>query len=139
MEPRLEESRTFENLREAFFEEAALAFRYRFFAIVAEFEGLDRQAELFKEIAEGGTCNTNGCMDFLRLGRDPSSAIPLGGSRKNIESVLQTETRQFSEIYPEMARVAREEGFTDIASWFDTLEKLKRSHVSKLRKAADHE
>ena len=38
------------------------------------------------------------------------------------------------QTYPEMAKKARQEGFPDIAGWFDTLEKLKRSHVRKLRK-----
>ena len=132
-EAKLEDSRTFENLRTAFFEEASLAFRYRFFAVVAEFEGLDANAQLFKDLAEGGTGNVHGCLDFLRLIRDPSANVPIGSTLKNTQSVVQSETRQYTEIYPEMARVAREEGFTDIASWFDTLEKLKRGHVQKLR------
>lgn len=133
MDLELENTRTFENLKIAFYEEAALAFRYRFFAIVAEFEGMDRFSSLFKEFSEGGLCNANGSLDYLRTARDPSSDIPIGGTQKNLESVLETEVKQFSEIYPEMARVAREEGFMDIASWFDTLEKLKRSHVRKLK------
>jgi rubrerythrin len=136
MDNKLEESRTFENLKQAFFEEASLAFRYEFFATIAEFEGMDRFSSLFRDFAEGGTSNVHGCLDFLRLAKDPSSDIPLGGTRKNLESVLQTETKQCSEIYPEMARIAREEGFTDIASWFETLEKLKRSHLRKIQKVS---
>ena len=129
----LENSRTFENLRKAYFSEASLAYRYLFYAIVADYEGLDKFAKLFKEFHEGGTSNAHGCLDFLRLIQDPDAAVPVGGTMKNMEALLQTEISQFSEIYPEMARVAREEGFTDIASWFDTLEKLKRSHSQKLR------
>ena len=136
MDRKLEESKTFENLKKAFFNEAGLAFRYRFFATIAEFEGLDRFSSLFREFAEGGSANVGGCLDFLREARDPSADVPLGGTQKNLESVLQTETRQCSEIYNEMAKVAREEGFTDVASWFDTLEKLKRSHLRKLKEVA---
>ena len=132
---KIEASKTFENLKQAFFEEASLAFRYHYFSIIAEFDGLERYSELFKEFAEGGTQSVHGCLDFLRLTRDPSSGIPLGNTQKNLESLSQTETQQVTEIYPEMARVAREEGFSDIASWFDTLEKLKRSHLQKLKKA----
>jgi rubrerythrin len=135
MERRLEDSQTFENLRKAFLEEASLAFRYRFFATVAEFEGLERFSRLFRDFAEGGTCNVHGCLDFLRTARDPDSGVPIGGTQKNLQSVLQTEKHQCLETYPEMARLAREEGFTDIASWFDTLEKLKRSHLRKIEEA----
>jgi rubrerythrin len=130
----LGDSRTFENLRAAFAEEAALVFRYLYYATLAEFEGLDRHAGLFKEFAEGGDPNVQGCFDFLKLARDPDSGIAVGGTLKNLESLIQSETRQFSRTYPEMAKVARAEGFNDIASWFDTLEKAKRGHVRRLEK-----
>lgn len=133
----LERSRTFENLRTAFSEEASLVFRYLYYATLADFEGMDRHASLFKDIAEGGDASVQGCFDFLKLARDPESGIAVGGTLKNIESLIQTESKQHSQTYPEMAKTAREEGFTDIASWFDTLEKAKRSHVRKLRKLSD--
>lgn len=136
MDRKLEDSQTFENLKRAFFEEASLAYRYKFFATIAEFEGLEKLGVLFREMAEGGSMNVHGCLDFLRIARDPSSDIPLGGTQKNLESIRQTEIEHSSELYPEMARIAREEGFTDVASWFDTLEKLKRSHLSKIEKVA---
>jgi rubrerythrin len=132
---KLEDSKTFENLKEAFFEEAGLASRYRFFATVAEFEGKDRHGALFRELAEGGAPCAHGCLDFLRLARDPSADVPIGNTSKNLEAVLQTESTQYLERYPEMARIAREEGFTDVASWFDTLAKLKRSHAERIRMA----
>ncbi len=130
----LEDSRTFENLRRAFAEEAALAFRYLYYATLAEFEGMEKHAALFKELAEGGTNNAHGSFDFLKLVRDPDSGIAVGGAFKNLESLVQTETKQFNSTYPEMARTAREEGLTDVASWFETLEKAKRAHVARLKK-----
>jgi rubrerythrin len=131
---KLEDSRTFENLRRAFAEESALVFRYLYYATLAEFEGMEKHAALFKEFAEGGNAAVQGSFDFLKLVRDPESGIAVGGTFKNLESLVQTETKQFNSTYPEMARVAREEGLTDIASWFDTLEKAKRAHVQKLKK-----
>jgi rubrerythrin len=130
----LEKSRTFENLRAAFADEAALVFRYLYYASLAEFEGLDRHAALFKELAEGGDSCVQGCFDFLKLARDPDSGIKIGGTLKNLESLRQSETRQHSRTYPEMAKTARAEGFTDVASWFDTLEKAKRAHALRLQK-----
>ena len=134
MSEKLEDSRTFENVRKAFAEEAALVFRYLYYATLAEFEGMEKHAALFKEIAEGGTSSVQGCFDFLKLVRDPESGIAVGGTLKNLESLVQTETKQHNQTYPEMAKTAREEGLTDIASWFETLEKAKRAHVQKLRK-----
>lgn len=134
MDTFLEGSKTLENLEKAFYAEASLAFRYHFFSIIAGFEGLDRYATLFKDFSDGGKDNVHGCLDFLRQAKDPDSKIPIGSTQKNLESVLQTEIQQFTELYPDMARIAREEGFTDIASWFDTLEKLKRARTQKLKK-----
>ncbi len=134
MDTFLEGSKTLENLEKAFYAEASLAFRYHFFAIIAQFEGMDRYAGMFEDFSKGGKDNVHGCLDFLRQAVDPDSKIPFGSTQKNLQSLLQTEIQQFTEIYPDMARVARDEGFTDIASWFDTLEKLKRARTQKLKK-----
>jgi rubrerythrin len=130
-------SRTYENLRRAFGEEAALSQRYLYYAELAEFEGLEKHAALFRRLAEGGNVSVQGCFDFLKLAKDPESGIPVGGTLKNLESLLQTEARQSGSAYPDMAKTARREGFPDIAAWFDTLEKLKRAHVRKLRKLSN--
>mgnify|MGYP001572254528 CR=1 FL=1 len=130
---KLENSRTYKNVRKAFAEEAELVFRYLYCATLAEFEGREKQAALFKEIAEGGTCNVHGCLDFLRMARDPDSDISVGRTASNLESLVRTETKQHNQTYPEMAKAAREEGLPDIASWFETLEKAKRLNVRRLK------
>jgi len=133
----LEKSETVRNLRRAFAEEAALAARYAYFATLAEFEGLARHSELFKELAESGRCGAGGCFDFLKRVKDDETGLAVGGTLKNLQSLVQTEARRQGRTYPEMARAARREGFTDIASWFDTLEKSTRAHLRKLRELAD--
>lgn len=133
----LDESKTIENLRKAFAEEAALAARYLYYATLAEFEGLEGHSALFQELAQSGDCGAQGCFDFLKLVKDPESGIPVGGTLKNLQSLIQMETRRQGRTYPEMAKMARREGFMDIASWFETLEKSKRAHLRKLRKLAD--
>ncbi|MFH1618480.1 MAG: rubrerythrin family protein [bacterium] len=133
---KLENSRTFKNVRKAFAEEASLVFRYLYCATLAEFEGMDKHSALFREIAEGGTCNVHGCLDFLKLAQDPDSDISIGGTFRNLESFVRSETEQHNRTYSEMAKTAREEGLPDIASWFETLEKAKRFHVRKLRELA---
>jgi rubrerythrin len=133
MDVNFELSKTKDNLRAAFFEEAALASRFGYFSIVAEFEGKTELARKFKNYAESSSLNAHGILDFLRIDQDPSSGIPIRDSKGNLDSVLQTESQQSSETYLKMAKVAREEGYSDVASWFDTLEKLKAEHVKKLR------
>ena len=102
--PKLENSRTFKNVRMAFADEAELVFRYLYCATLAEFEGLEKHSALFKEIAESGTCNAHGCLDFLKLAQDPDSEISFGGTLRNLESLVQSETRQHDQTYPEMAK-----------------------------------
>jgi rubrerythrin len=131
--PKLENSRTFKNVRKAFTDEAELVLRYLYCATLAEFEGMDKHAALFRELAESGACGAHGCLDFLKLAQDPDSEIAFGGTLRNLESLVRSEARQHEQTYPEMARTAREEGLTDIASWFDTLEKAKRAHARRLK------
>ncbi|OGS56060.1 MAG: hypothetical protein A3J79_14065 [Elusimicrobia bacterium RIFOXYB2_FULL_62_6] len=130
---KIEQSRTYKNVRKAFADEAELVFRYLYCATLAEFEGKEQHSALFKELAEGGNCNVQGCLDFLRLAQDPDSDLSVGRTAGNLESLVRTETKQHNQTYPEMAKAAREEGLPDIASWFDTLEKAKRAHVRRLK------
>ena len=137
MHNEFEQSTTYHNLKKAFEDEAKLYFRYKFFLSVSEFEGLEKISKLLRDFSESSLDNVQGNMDYLRNFKDPSSGVPLGNTSQNLSSLLQTEIEQTSLLYPQMAKVAREEGFTDIASWFDTLEKLKRIHVQKIREAKD--
>ena len=47
------------------------------------------------------------------------------------------ETYEYTEMYPSMAKTAREEGFSDIAEWFETLAKAEKSHAGRFQKALD--
>ncbi|MGZ3690153.1 MAG: ferritin family protein [Pseudobdellovibrio sp.] len=127
-------SLTYENLKKSFLAEAALYFRCLYFESVADFEGKNEIKQLFQSLSQAGLDQTQGSFDFMRNHKDPSTEVPLGNSMQNLSSVLQTEIHQHSEIYPEMAKKAREEGFTDVASWFDTLEKMKRVHAEQLKR-----
>ncbi len=132
MDKSFESSQTFENLRKAFEEEATLFFRYKYFQVIADYEGLDKIRKILKDFSDGSIDNVHGSLDFLRNFKDPASNVPIGNTQQNIKSILQTEIEQSSMNFPQMAKVARDEGFSDVASWFDTLEKLKRSHVATL-------
>ncbi|MFL6548441.1 MAG: ferritin family protein, partial [Povalibacter sp.] len=47
------------------------------------------------------------------------------------------ETHEYSDMYPGMAKAAREEGFSEIADWFETLAKAERSHANRFQKALE--
>ena len=123
---------THQHLIAAFQEEAVVAHRYLYFAKLADIEGHPEIAQLFRDLAEGGICNAHGCLDFLRLEGDPLTNAPIGETDRNLRASLLAETREYTEQYPEMAGQAHTEGFPDIASWFETLTKLKRAHAQQL-------
>lgn len=124
---------SYEDLKSAFSEEAALAFRYLYFAKVAEIEGHEHIARICREVAEGGLCNAHGSVDFLRqLGADgPQEGV--GDTEQNLRTALAVESRGHAVLYPNMAARARSSGLYDIASWFETLGKLKQHHARLLR------
>ncbi len=47
------------------------------------------------------------------------------------------ETHEYTDMYPGMASAAREEGFDEIAEWFETLAKAEKSHAGRFQKALD--
>jgi rubrerythrin len=124
---------TFRLLEQSFLAEARLAFRYSYFATIAEFEGKQDIAEYFRELAENGEQNVHGSMDFLKLGKDPASGITPGSTSENLKIMIENETDLLQNHYPKMVSVANQEGATDIASWFSTLKHLKRHHMEKLK------
>ena len=63
--------------------------------------------------------------------------MPAGDIIQALESAIHGETHEYTDMYPGMARDAREEGFDEIADWFDTLAKAERSHAGKFKKTLD--
>ncbi len=133
--PSLEGLDTHQHLKDAFAEEAVTAYRYLYFAKIADIEGQPDIAQLFRDLAEGGLCNAHGSLDFLRTEGDPLTGVPIGETDRNLHAALLAESTEYSELYPDMAAVAHAEGFPDAASWFETLTKLKRAHALQLREA----
>lgn len=128
---------THQHLKDAFAQEAVTAYRYLYFAKIADIEGQPDVAQLFRDLAEGGVCNAHGSLDYLRTEGDPLTGAPIGETDRNLHAALLGESTEYSELYPTMAAVAHTEGFPDVASWFETLAKLKRAHADQLRQALD--
>ena len=134
MAPTLIGSKTLENLREAFSRESQANRRYSYFARQAELEGHPHIAALFREVAEGETGHAFGHFNLLKEAGDPATNAPLGDTQSNLASAVQGETYEYTEEYPTYARIAREEGFAEIAAWFETLCRAEQSHAARLSK-----
>ena len=131
-------SRTEQNLKDAFAWESQTNRRYLYFANKADVEGQADLAALFRSTAEGETGHAHGHLEFLeRASGDPLSGLPIGNSRQNLAAAMATETQESTEMYPAMAKVAREEGFDEVADWFETLAKAERSHANRYKRALD--
>jgi rubrerythrin len=133
----LKGSKTQENLRDAFSGESQANRRYLYFAKAADIEGYPEIAGLFRDTAEGETGHAHGHLDYLKKVGDPGTDMPISDVGEMLASAVAGETHEYTDMYPGMAKTAREEGFNEIADWFETLAKAERSHAGKFQRALD--
>ena len=129
--PNLKGTKTEQNLKDAFAGESQANRRYMYFAKIADVEGLPEIASNFRSTAEGETGHAHGHLDYLKVTGDPATGKPIGSTELNLASAVAGETHEYTDMYPGMAKVARDEGFTEIADWFETLAKAEKSHAGK--------
>jgi rubrerythrin len=135
--PELKGSKTHNNLKEAFAGESQANRRYLYFARQADIEGYPDVGGLFRDTAEAETGHAHGHLDYLKSAGDPATDKPIGATDKNLAAAVAGETYEYTEMYPGMAKTARDEGFGDIADWFETLAKAEKSHAGRFQKALD--
>lgn len=133
----LKGTKTHQNLKDAFAGESQANRRYLYFANKADVEGHTEVAALFRSTAEGETGHAHGHLDYLAQVGDPATDLPIGSSEQNLKAAVAGETHEYTDMYPGMAKTARDEGFDEIADWFETLAKAERSHANKFQKALD--
>lgn len=135
--PALKGTKTEQNLKEAFAGESQANRRYIYFARRADIEGLPEIAGLFRDVAEGETGHAFGHFDFLAEVGDPVTGAAVGDSRKNLQSAIEGETYEYTEMYPGFGKIAREEGFDEVADWFETLSRAEKSHAGRFQKGLE--
>jgi len=135
--PNLKGTKTHANLKAAFAGESQANRRYIYFAKHADIEGYPDVAGLFRDTAEGETGHAHGHLDYLRVVGDPVTDLPIGDTVANLKAAIAGETHEYTEMYPGMAKTAREEGFPEIAAWFETLAKAEKSHAGRFKKGLD--
>jgi rubrerythrin len=133
----LKGTKTEENLKAAFAGESQANRRYLYFAQKADVEGYNDVAAVFRSTAEGETGHAHGHLEYLEEVGDPATGEPIGDTASNLKASVAGETHEYTDMYPGMAKEAREEGFDEIATWFETLAKAERSHAGRFQKALD--
>ena len=134
MAKELKGTKTHANLKEAFAGESQANRRYLYFAKIADVEGYPEIAMNFRETAEGETGHAHGHLDYLRKVGDPATGLPIGDTADNLKASVAGETHEYTDMYPGMAKTARDEGFPEVADWFETLAKAEKSHAGRFQK-----
>ena len=124
----LKGSKTEGNLKDAFAGESQANRRYLYFAAKADVEGYNDVSAVFRSTAEGETGHAHRHLEYLAETGDPATGKPIGPTADNLAAAVAGETYEYTDMYPGMARTARDEGFDEIADWFETLAKIGRAH-----------
>jgi rubrerythrin len=130
-------SKTLDNLKHAFAGESQANRRYLYFARRADIEGYPDVGGLFRDTSEAETGHAFGHLDFIKEVGDPATGKPIGDTAKNLEAAVAGETYEYTEMYPGFAKTARDEGFTEVAEWFETLARAEKSHAGRFTKGFD--
>ena len=133
----LKGSNTEQNLKDAFAGESQANRRYLYFAAKADVEGYNDVSTVFRSTAEGEGGHAHGHLEYLEATGDPATGLPIGTTSDNLAAAIAGETHEYTDMYPCMAKTARDEGFDEIADWMETLAKAERSHANRFQKALD--
>src|SRR3989304_4679350 len=131
-------TQTEKNLLAAFAGESQARNRYTYFASAARKEGFEQIAHIFVETAENEKEHAKVFFQFLEGGNVEIIAGYTAGmikdTRSNLEAAADGENMEWTTIYANFSKIAREEGFTEIASSFDQIAKVEKFHESRYRK-----
>ena len=131
-------TRTEENLLKAFAGESQARNRYGFFAAVAKKDGLEQIAGLFDETAANEREHAKVFFKYLEGGdAEITAAYPagrIGTTAQNLLAAAEGEKMEWGTLYPDFARVADEEGFSDVARSFREIASVEAHHEARYRK-----
>jgi len=132
MEKSIKGTRTELNLLKSFAGESQARNRYEFFAKVAKKEGYEQISRIFQETANQEKEHAKRFFKFLEGGMVEISAIfpagTIGTTKENLKAAAEGENEEWTELYPEFAEIAKEEGFSKIAVAFKMIAKVEAEH-----------
>jgi rubrerythrin len=121
----LKGTKTEANLKAAFAGESQARNKYTYFASAARKEGYEQIAEFFETTAANE--KTHAKIWFKLLGG-------IGETAANLQACIDGENYEWTSMYPEFAKTAREEGFKDIADLMDRVAKIEKEHEARYKK-----
>lgn len=131
-------SRTESNLLAAFAGESQARNRYTYFAGAARKEGFEQIANIFIETAENEKEHAKIFFKHLEGGDAVITAsYPAGmikDTKSNLEAAAAGEKMEWTTLYADFGRIAKEEGFSDVAKSFEQVAKVERFHETRYRK-----
>lgn len=138
----LKGTKTSENLLKAFAGESQARNRYTYYSSVAKKEGYNQISALFMETAEQEKEHAKRFYKFLKEqmngeGIEVTATFPVGLSsdtKTNLGYAADGEKEEWTELYPEFAKIAREEGFPEVATAFEMISKVEKFHEERYRK-----
>ncbi|MEM7341518.1 MAG: rubrerythrin family protein [Actinomycetota bacterium] len=133
----LEGSETGANLRAAFAADAQAVLRYRWFAEQADVDGQPELGSVLRSVADAEIGHATGHLDLLIDAGDPVTNSPIGESIDNVRAAIAAEEDEAAAMYPRFAQTARDEGFTEIAEWMESLADASQRQAARLRAALD--
>lgn len=125
----LKGSKTEKNLMAAFSGESEARCKYTYFASVAKKEGYEQIASLFLETADNETAHAKLHLQYLN---------GIGNTKENLQDAVAGENYEWTDMYSSFAKVADEEGFTEIANTFKNIAKIEKTHEERFQKLLDN-
>jgi rubrerythrin len=133
--PKLKGSKTERNLLTAFAGESQARNRYTFFASAAKNEGLQQISTIFEETANQEKEHAKRLFKFLEGGEvEVTASFPagvIGSTLENLKESAAGEHHEHTEMYPGFAKVAREEGFQQVAKVFEAIAVAEKQHEKR--------
>jgi len=131
-------TKTEQNLLKAFAGESQARNRYTYFASAAKKEGLEQIANIFAETAENEKEHAKVFFKYLEGGDvEITATYPAGAIRDakaNLEEAAAGENLEWTSLYQDFAKTAKDEGFPEVARSFEQVAKVERFHESRYRK-----
>ena len=133
--PKLKGSKTEGNLLAAFAGESQARNRYTYFASAAKKEGLEQISTIFEETANQEKEHAKRFFKLLEGGElEVTASFPagvIGSTLENLKAAAAGENHEHTEMYPGFAKVAREEGFDNIATIFESIAVAEKQHEKR--------
>ena len=130
-------TKTEQNLLKAFAGESQARMRYDYFAKQAKKEGLEQIAAIFEETAMNEKEHAKRFFKFLEGNMVEITATypagKIGTTMENLKASADGENEEWTELYPEFAKVAEEEGFKEIAMAFKLIARVEEAHENRYR------